>query len=105
MNNRIDLAESGLKVTENAIKERVAVDEALFQRKVAMVAAQAYMQRLRQIVNALAAKRDALISLGAHIREEKRSLDMHINEEPGGPRRSRLNDDIGNTGSSNPEEE
>jgi hypothetical protein len=60
------------KVTEKKIESAVATDPMYVAARNAEIEAEAERARLRGVVEAIATKRDMLMSLGAYIREEMR---------------------------------
>ena len=62
--------QSGEKITESVVSARVAVDPDYHEMSMAYVDAEADRNRLRSTVDAILAKKDMLVSLGAHARAE-----------------------------------
>lgn len=70
LKHRGEAEERGEKITEGLLKARVDDDEAFHAAQDVAVAAEVEKLRLWGVLDALRAKRDALISLGAHMRAE-----------------------------------
>lgn len=68
---RSNLGSEGAKVTEGIIKERVESSEEWTNVKLEEIEAIAKREKLRGTVEALRTKREMLVSLGAHIRQEQ----------------------------------
>jgi len=68
--HRQAVLEAGEKATEGVLKARVLVDKEYVLALERAAAAEVEKVRLGGVLNALATKRDALISLGAHLRDE-----------------------------------
>lgn len=66
----LEMRESGEKKTETALKAEVEIDDTYQSARQAMVLAEVDKVRLGGIVEAIRAKKDALISLGANLRAE-----------------------------------
>lgn len=67
---RRDAAHRGEKLTENIVQARVTVDEEFTAMNLAVIEAEANKNRLRSTVDAILAKKDMLVSVGAHLRAE-----------------------------------
>ena len=61
---------AGMKLTEAMVASQVCLDGKVSAAVTAHIDAEAEMLRVKGVVQALITKRDMLISLGAHIREE-----------------------------------
>jgi hypothetical protein len=70
LSTREELNEVGEKATEAMIKSHVEANDNYFQARMAAVEAEAEKARLWGVLDALRAKKDALISLGANARAE-----------------------------------
>lgn len=62
--------EAGAKVTESTVKERVHDDPRYADARMKMIEAEVALKRVRGVVDAIGAKKEMLISLGAHVRKE-----------------------------------
>jgi hypothetical protein len=60
----------GGKATESSVQDHVRNDQRWVDAKMGMIEADAKRHRARELCTALAAKREMLVSLGAHIRKE-----------------------------------
>jgi hypothetical protein len=67
---REELDNGGKKPTEATVKANVEVDDEVVTARLRLVDCEAEKVRLWGVLDALRAKKDALISLGAHIRAE-----------------------------------
>jgi len=65
-----EVDEKGKKLTVAAIEARVQLDDEYYETKLEMLRAEAEKARLRGKVDVVSAKKEMLISLGAHIRVE-----------------------------------
>lgn len=61
---------SGGKTTEATVAAQVACDARVLAAREVAVMAEAEKARLHGVVNAVSAKKDMLVSLGAHVRQE-----------------------------------
>jgi hypothetical protein len=62
--------DKSVKVTEASIAERVTGDQIYFAARLARINAEAHHVRCKNMVTALLAKKDALVSIGAAVRAE-----------------------------------
>jgi len=82
---REELNEAGEKVTEAMLKAKVDAHADYFDARMRAVAAEAEKARLWGVLDALRAKKDALISLGANARAEMSGM-PHLRGERRGAR-------------------
>jgi len=68
--HREELLAMGSKATEAAVREAVQTDPRWSQARMARIDAEVDKVRARGVVDAILAKKDMLISLGAHVRQE-----------------------------------
>jgi hypothetical protein len=76
------------KVTEGTVKERVRCDQKYVDARMAVIEAEVELARVKGVVQAILAKKEMLISLGAHVRAElndpkirQQAADRHHREE------------------------
>lgn len=67
---RAQLEDAGVKITEALVDAKLSVDEEVYTAKVTLLEAEAAKVRLNGTLDAVRSKRDALVSIGAHIRAE-----------------------------------
>lgn len=67
---KTEYEEEGKKITEAALSAQIELDPAYTEAKIAFVDAETKKQQARGRVEAVHAKKDMLISLGAHLRAE-----------------------------------
>lgn len=68
---RQSIEDSGKKPTESMVDALVEQEDEWQRSRVAEIEAEAERERLRCLLEALRTKRESLVSLGAHIRQEK----------------------------------
>lgn len=71
----------GTKLTEGALEDLVEVDPAMVACREELIAAEVLKSRVGGIIEAVVTKRDMLVSLGAHVREEMRGQPSISSEE------------------------
>ena len=71
----------GEKLTESIVQARAAVDEECNAVNLAVIEAEANKNRLRSTVDAILAKKDMLVSVGAHLRAEM-GRDPVVRDQP-----------------------
>lgn len=70
MEARAAARESGEKITDPGLEAKVALSEEAFQARLAEATAEAEEVNLKSVFTAVQAKKEMLISMGAHIRKE-----------------------------------
>lgn len=70
MRIRMNLEDTGKKATEAMVKAMLEGDDEVYEANVAWISAEVEKVRLHGILEAIRGKREALISIGAHIRSE-----------------------------------
>ncbi len=68
--HREALLQSGVKVTESQVEAKVSTDTEMEDAEVALVYAEVEREKMRGVLDAVRAKKDMLVSIGAHIRAE-----------------------------------
>lgn len=67
---RLRLQDEGLKVTESLVQSYLETDEEMYEANVEVIRTEVEKIRVYGILDAIRSKKDALISIGAHIRSE-----------------------------------
>lgn len=67
---RARFTDEGVKPTEPMVAAEVSVDDAVYAAQLASMEAEVEKVRLHGVVDAVRSKKDALVSIGAHVRAE-----------------------------------